>query len=60
MPFLMKVGPAAKVIADGLERRKRVVEFPKAMSLLMRFARLVPDAMYDRATAPAARRKTKS
>jgi short-subunit dehydrogenase len=57
MPFLMKVDDAARVIADGLERGKRVVEFPWPMSLLMRFGRLIPDAVWDRATAPYARRK---
>ena len=57
MPFLMKVDDAARVIADGLERGKRVVEFPRPMSLLMRFARLIPNAVWDRATAPYARRK---
>jgi short-subunit dehydrogenase len=57
MPFLMKVDDAARVIADGLERGKRVVEFPRPMSMLMRFARLIPDAIWDRATAPYARRK---
>jgi short-subunit dehydrogenase len=57
MPFLMKVDDAARVIADGLERGKRVVEFPRAMSILMRFARLLPDAIWDRATMPYARRK---
>src|SRR3954469_25515706 len=57
MPFLMKVDDAARVIANGLERGKRVVEFPLPMSLLMRFARLVPNAIWDHATAPYARRK---
>jgi short-subunit dehydrogenase len=57
MPFLMKVDDAARVIADGLERGKRVVEFPWPMSLLMRFARFIPDAIWDRATAPYAHRK---
>ena len=57
MPFLMKVDDAARVIADGLERGKRVIEFPLPMSLLMRFARLIPDAIWDRATMPYARRK---
>jgi short-subunit dehydrogenase len=57
MPFLMKVDKAASIIADGLERGKRVIEFPLPMSLLMRFARLVPDAVYDRATSPYGRRK---
>jgi short-subunit dehydrogenase len=57
MPFLMKVDDAAHVMADGLERGKRVIEFPRPMSLLMRFARLLPDAVWDRASSPYARRK---
>jgi short-subunit dehydrogenase len=57
MPFLMKVDDAARVIADGLERGKRVVEFPRPMSIVMRFARLIPDAVWDRVTMPYARRK---
>lgn len=57
MPFLMQAPAAARVIANGLEKRKRVVEFPRPMSLLMRFARLIPDAIYDRAPIPYARRK---
>jgi len=57
MPFLMKVDDAARVIADGLDRGKRVVEFPRPMSMLMRFARVIPDAIWDRATAPYAQRK---
>jgi len=60
MPFLMQVGEAASVIADGLERRARVVEFPRPMSLLMRAMRLLPDAVYDTLTAPMARRKPSS
>lgn len=57
MPFLMQTDEAASVIADGLERRARVIEFPKPMSLLMRAARLVPSPLYDRITAPFAKRK---
>ncbi|HET7434967.1 MAG TPA: SDR family NAD(P)-dependent oxidoreductase [Thermoanaerobaculia bacterium] len=57
MPFLMNVDEAATIIADGLERGARVIEFPLPMSLLMRFVRFVPNALYDLATAPAARRK---
>jgi hypothetical protein len=57
MPFLMKVDDAARVSADGLERGKRVIEFPRPMSLLMRLGRLVPDALWERATSPYARRK---
>src|ERR1041384_2241377 len=47
MPFLMSAEEAAHVIVEGLERRKRVVEFPRPMSLLMRMTRLIPDALYD-------------
>lgn len=57
MPFLMQPDAAARVIADGIERGKRVVEFPRPMSLLMRFMRHLPDALYDRAMIPYARRK---
>ena len=57
MPFLMKADQAAKIIADGLERGDRVVEFPLPMSLLTRFNRLLPAAIYERVTAPFARRK---
>jgi short-subunit dehydrogenase len=57
MPFLMKVDDAARRIADGIERGKRVVEFPLPMSILMRMMRLVPNALYDRMTAPYGRRK---
>ena len=60
MPFLMTADKAARIIANGIERRKRVVEFPRPMSLLMRTARLLPDALYDRIMAPAARRKIDS
>jgi short-subunit dehydrogenase len=57
MPFLMEAQPAAAIIAEGIERGVRVVEFPRPMSMLMRLMRLVPDAIYDRATIPYARRK---
>ncbi len=56
MPFLMPVDEAATIIADGLERGDREIEFPRPMSLLMRTARLIPNAWYDRIMAPAARR----
>ena len=58
MPFLMQADEAAKIIADGIERGRRVVEFPRTMSLLMRFARHLPDAIWDRVTSQSARRKT--
>ncbi|MGZ5474984.1 MAG: SDR family NAD(P)-dependent oxidoreductase [Thermoanaerobaculia bacterium] len=48
MPFLMQPEDAVSIIADGLDRGKRVIEFPRPMSLLVRLARFVPDAIYDR------------
>ena len=55
MPFLMQPGKTATVIADGIERGARLIEFPKPMSLLMRMARLIPDALYERVMAKANR-----
>jgi short-subunit dehydrogenase len=57
MPFLMKVDAAARIMADGLERGRRVVEFPWPMSVVMRFSRLLPAALWERVTAPFAWRK---
>jgi short-subunit dehydrogenase len=57
MPFLMQPDEAAVVIADGIERQARVVEFPRPMSLLMRTVRHLPDALYDRILTPYGRRK---
>jgi short-subunit dehydrogenase len=58
MPFLMQSPKAARIIADGIERGKRVIEFPRPTSLLMRIARLLPDALYEKMMVPTARRKT--
>lgn len=58
MPFLMQPGDAARVIADGIEKGKRVVEFPWPMSRLARLLRALPDPLYDRVTARAGRRRT--
>ncbi|MDQ6801344.1 MAG: SDR family NAD(P)-dependent oxidoreductase [Acidobacteriota bacterium] len=48
MPFLMQADRAAKIIVDGIERGARIVEFPFPMSMVMRFARVVPAWMFDR------------
>jgi short-subunit dehydrogenase len=57
MPFLMNVGDAAVMIADGIERGARVVEFPRPLALAIRLLRLFPAALYDRVTSPYGRRK---
>jgi short-subunit dehydrogenase len=58
MPFLMRSAKAARIIAAGIERGKRVIEFPRRMSIAMRITRLIPDALYERIMVPVARRKT--
>ena len=57
MPFLMTAEDAARIIADGLERGKRVIEFPRLMSMAMRLARILPAAVWDRVTGGCAKRK---
>ena len=57
VPFLMKPDRAARIIADGIERGAREVEFPWQMSLLVRTLRFIPNALFDRMLRPYARRK---
>jgi short-subunit dehydrogenase len=57
MPFLMTADEAARIIADGLQRGKRIIEFPRPMSFVMRLARLLPASVWDRATGGYAKRK---
>jgi len=47
MPFLMTTEKAAGIIARGLDRHARQIEFPMPMSILMRAARLMPAFAYD-------------
>jgi short-subunit dehydrogenase len=58
MPFLVKADDAASVIAEGIERGRRAIEFPLPMSLLVRALRLMPDALYERLMVPFARRRS--
>lgn len=57
VPFIVKADKAARIIADGIERGAREIEFPWPMARLMRTMRLVPNALYDRMLRPYARRK---
>jgi short-subunit dehydrogenase len=57
VPFLVEVNRAARIIANGLERGDREIEFPKPMSMLMRTVRLLPNALYDVALRPYAKRR---
>ncbi len=47
MPFMMGADRAARIIADGLERRPAELTFPFPMQVLMHFARIVPNWLYD-------------
>jgi len=57
MPFIMSPERAARIIADGLEKGKRVIEFPLRTSWIMRLLRQMPDALYDRVMVPYGRRR---
>jgi short-subunit dehydrogenase len=47
MPFMWEPDRAARRIADGIERRRRLVEFPWQLSWLIRLGRLLPPAWIE-------------
>lgn len=47
MPFIMPAERAARIIADGLERRRSDVTFPWQMRWLMGLVRRLPNWLYD-------------
>ncbi len=47
-PFLMEVGPAARIILKGIAARRREVAFPLPMAAFMGFVRRLPNPLYDR------------
>ncbi len=49
MPFLMPVEAAARVVVDGLERRRAQIDFPWQLAFIMRAVRRMPLWLYDRA-----------
>ncbi|OGT31468.1 MAG: hypothetical protein A3E87_03835 [Gammaproteobacteria bacterium RIFCSPHIGHO2_12_FULL_35_23] len=48
MPFLMTADKAAKIIADGLAKRKILICFPWLFSWLVRFLNILPNSLYVR------------
>lgn len=48
MPFIISSEKAAKYIAAGLERNKAEIVFPLPMSLMMKFAKLVPVGLWPK------------
>ena len=57
MPFLIDVDRAARIIADGIAAEKTEIVFPLPMMLMMKVARLVPNAVWPKlfARTPMAR-----
>lgn len=47
MPFLMPAERAARIIADGLDRKRADITFPWQMRLLMAWVRVLPNWLYD-------------
>ena len=50
-PFLMDAERACRIILKGVRARKRTVDFPWPMAALVRVARLLPGAVFDRLVA---------
>lgn len=51
MPFLMESDLAARIIADGLQKRRSDITFPWQMALVMVLLRRLPNCLYDRIMA---------
>jgi len=57
MPFIVDADRAARTIADGIEAEKTEIVFPLPMMLMMKAARLIPNALWPKlfARTPMAR-----
>jgi len=47
MPFLMDLEPALDIMVRGIRKRKRMVRFPRPLSTLTWWARVLPRGFYD-------------
>lgn len=52
-PFLMDVEPAVRIIVRGIAAKRREINFPWQLVLLMRLANWLPGSLYDRLVATA-------
>jgi NADP-dependent 3-hydroxy acid dehydrogenase YdfG len=63
-PFLMTPDRAARIIVDGLARRRREIHFPRAFSWVLKGLRLLPRPIYlrmvDLATRQARRERNRA
>ncbi|MDB5477927.1 MAG: putative short-chain dehydrogenase/reductase family protein [Alphaproteobacteria bacterium] len=48
MPFIMKADRAARIVKQGLSKKKAVIAFPWPMVLMAHIQNLLPDALMDR------------
>jgi len=51
MPFLMETDKAARIIVDGIARRKPEIRFPKRFLATLRLLSVLPDSVYTRLMA---------
>ncbi|MGQ9799090.1 MAG: SDR family NAD(P)-dependent oxidoreductase [Ignavibacterium sp.] len=47
MPFLMEPDKAAEIIVNGIKKDKNRIQFPLAISLVVRFLRIIPDSVFE-------------
>ncbi|MGK9370077.1 SDR family NAD(P)-dependent oxidoreductase [Melioribacter sp. Ez-97] len=47
MPFLMKPEKAAKIIVKGIEKEKRIIQFPLPTVLMSKFVGMLPSGVYE-------------
>lgn len=47
MPFLMEPDKAAEIIVKGIKKGKKRIQFPLAISLAVRFLRIIPDSLFE-------------
>lgn len=47
MPFLLTPGDAARRIADGIQKNRRDIHFPRRLTYLMKLLRVLPVWLYD-------------
>ena len=47
MPFLMEPDKAAEIIVNGIKKGKKRIQFPLAISLAVRFLRIIPDSVFE-------------
>ncbi len=48
MPFIVDADQAARIICQGIERGKREIAFPFPFNWILKLARILPDAIYER------------